>query len=84
MRLTPPGRCLLCLGGVENLTGRRRAEWWEERAGSLRSLNSVATGFAQMLLERYFSSDGPAGPVWLHGEIRDSVAVGPRKRPSFS
>lgn len=66
VRLTVPGRCLLCFGGIRDLTSSREIQWWEQRAGSLRSINSVATGLAQTLLERFFSSDGANGPLWVN------------------
>lgn len=69
VRLTLPGdRCLLCLGGLEdypralrelasrNLANERNDDAWRnERAGSLRSLNSAATGVALRLLEDLFA-----------------------------
>lgn len=62
IRLVLPGRCLLCLGGVADLA-QARSElqrplpahpplfWRLQRAGSLRSLNMLAVGFALRLLE---------------------------------
>ncbi len=51
IRLTLPGEgCLLCAGGVAETPDVE--DWRDQRAGSLRSLNQLATGYAMFLLER--------------------------------
>ncbi len=73
VRLVAPGRCLLCIGGLTNVTAAKEAiltgkphprtgDFRSERLGSLRSLNTLAVGLGQTLLEQYVS-----------GRIRDSV-----------
>ena len=78
VRLTLPGRCLVCLGGIGDLVAARRAlfrdraarqspeegaeDWRRQRAGSLRSLNSVLSGLAIRLLEDF-----------IGGHVEDSV-----------
>jgi len=73
VRLVPPGRCLACFGGLAGLaaardslrggaTPRRAGDFRAERLGSLRSLNTLAVGFAQTLLEQA-----------LAGRVRDAV-----------
>jgi hypothetical protein len=58
-----PGRCLLCVGGLPDLAAARTAllqgriqlrtgEFTTERLGSLRSLNTMAVGLGQTLLEQ--------------------------------
>jgi len=71
VRLVLPGRCLLCWGGVDDLLMPRERNWFEQRAGSLRSLNSVGTGLAQLLLERLYA-DPHTENVWLQ------LRLGPR------
>lgn len=71
IRLCLPGRCLLCTGGIHNLnvaiqelqsvlTGRRLEQtgspaWFDQRSGSLRSLNSCAASFGLRLIEDWLS-----------------------------
>jgi molybdopterin/thiamine biosynthesis adenylyltransferase len=73
VRLVLPGRCLVCFGGLAGLarardellngaTPRRDGDFRAERLGSLRSLNSVAIGLGQTLLEQL-----------LGGRLRDST-----------
>jgi molybdopterin/thiamine biosynthesis adenylyltransferase len=51
VRMMLPGRgCLLCNGGVELRDDAR--SWRQQRLGSLRSLNGVASSYAMLLLER--------------------------------
>ena len=59
VRLVIPDRCLMCFGGIagfdqarrELLTSQTSLPWPSQRAGSLRSLNMIATGHALRLLE---------------------------------
>ncbi|MFQ3611099.1 MAG: ThiF family adenylyltransferase [Fimbriimonadales bacterium] len=66
IRLVVPNRCLLCFGSIANLEQARSEmgqalpsetsiDWRSQRAGSLRSLNMLAVGFALRLLEDYIS-----------------------------
>ena len=85
IRLTLPGTCLLCLGGLRDESGARpvlrsaEAEsaayahrlWAAERAGSLRSLSTLATGtairtFEDLVAERIGES------LWLQMEFDTS------------
>jgi hypothetical protein len=79
VRLTLPGRCLVCLGGLPNLTAARDAlllgqqpdrtgDFHSERLGSLRSLNTLAVSLALMLLEQLAVGRVPAS-VWLQAEL---------------
>jgi hypothetical protein len=79
VRFALPGdACLLDLGGVGDLT-RARAEllapadpssliphppWWQERAGSLRSLNGIAIHLGLRLLEEFIAGRRRES-VWL-------------------
>lgn len=89
IRLCLPGRCLVCTGGVQNLsdaiqelkalldgqTTKRPANpaWFEQRSGSLRSLNSCAVGLGLRLIEDWLahrlSSDQNH---WLHLEFNET------------
>ena len=65
IRLVLPDRCLLCFGGIAGLAGRREAppaDWRTQRAGSLRSLNQIAVGFATRMLEDFVA--GRLGSAW--------------------
>ncbi len=56
IRLVLPDRCLLCVGGIPGLETAHREDtlpWNARRAGSLRSLNQIATGFALRMLEDF-------------------------------
>lgn len=58
IRLVLPDRCLLCVGGIpglESATTDTRIPWNSRRAGSLRSLNQIATGFALRMLEDFIA-----------------------------
>lgn len=81
IRLILPGRCLLCMGGIANLedarpqfvaNGMHPADaprpWQDQRAGSLRSLNGIATGLATRLVED-FVGGRVRESTWLHLEI---------------
>lgn len=60
VRLVLPGTCLWCLGGVRDVDRATRAsqtpesDWQRQRAGSLRSLNQIAVGVGQRLVEELF------------------------------
>jgi molybdopterin/thiamine biosynthesis adenylyltransferase len=57
VRLIVPGDgCLLCVGGLD-LRRRHERDWRRQRAGSLRSLNGLATSLAMFLLERFIVGD---------------------------
>jgi hypothetical protein len=82
VRLVLPGRCLLCFGGVAGVEQARRElatgsvaqpvpDWRSQRAGSLRSLNQLATGFALRLIED-FVQGRVRDSVWLHMEVQES------------
>jgi hypothetical protein len=83
VRLLVPGeRCLLCLGGLADHAGARRVltsadaeqafyahrDWRQERNGSLRSLNHLATALALRLWEDFVAQRLP-GSTWLHAEF---------------
>ena len=73
-------QCLLCLGGVGDIhrdDPGAETSWRDQRAGSLRSLNSVATGLAQHLLERFFVDRTPHS-TWIHLELDAQGFVSPR------
>jgi hypothetical protein len=56
IRLVLPDRCLLCYGGIAGLNSVQEAaglDWRARRAGSLRSLNQIATGFGVRALEDF-------------------------------
>ncbi len=84
IRLVLPDRCLLCFGGIADLEQARaelldshhtssitHPDWRQQRAGSLRSLNTVAVGFALRLLEDFIGGRIRES-VWLHLEIDDA------------
>lgn len=57
VRYVPPGHgCVLCVGGVD-LNTRHEVDFRRQRAGSLRSLNSIAAGLAWSMVERAFVGD---------------------------
>jgi hypothetical protein len=79
VRFVVPGRCLVCTGGVANLasareailTGRplqRTGDFRSERLGSLRSLNTLAVGLGQTLLEQYVEGRVRDG-AWLQADV---------------
>jgi hypothetical protein len=85
IRLLLPERCLLCFGGVselsqarEELLSERRAgawrptfvDWREERAGSLRSLNQIATGLGLRLIEEFVQGRLESS-TWLQLDTAD-------------
>ncbi len=66
VRLTFPGRCLRCFGGITDeasgaesfLRGQTafdNGHWQEQRSGSLRSLNMMAVGIALRMLEDWLA-----------------------------
>lgn len=85
VRLLVPGRCLACLGGLAGLdeaqlellndsqmepSPRPQRSWHEQRAGSLRSLNGIATQYGLRLLEDFIGGR-LAGSTWLHLDVGD-------------
>lgn len=67
LRLVLPGQgCLLCVGGLA--FRRQDVDWRRNRAGSLRSLNSLATGQAMLLFERLVMGDLDR-TTWLRVEV---------------
>ncbi len=83
VRLVWGERCLLCAGGVRDLTSARRElasadaeaeawrrirDWRAERAGSLMSLNAVTCGMAVRVLEDFVGTRLRANPWWLRLE----------------
>lgn len=79
VRLTLPGRCLVCLGGLPNVAEARDAllrgkqpervgDFRSERLGSLRSLNTLAVSLGLILLEQLAAGRVP-GPVWLQADL---------------
>jgi molybdopterin/thiamine biosynthesis adenylyltransferase len=85
VRLVLPGRCLVCFGGLADLaqsreallsgtTARRDGDFRTERMGSLRSLNSVAVGLGQTLLEQFLSG-------WLRDSLWLQVDIDTAGRP---
>lgn len=80
IRLVLPDQCLLCVGGIAGLRASRptsQADWQSHRAGSLRSLNSIATGFGLRMLE-----DFVAGRLRTHSwlQLDFSASGAPRLR----
>jgi len=82
VRLILAGECLLCLGGVTGLpqardqlmhgdAGLRSGDFREERLGSLRSLNALAAGCAQTLLEQCVSGV-LSSSTWLQLNVNSS------------
>ena len=67
LRLVLGGRCLVCLGGLD-LSQPADRPWFEQRAGSRRSLNSAASAQAMLMLESL-----AAGTLSSHAWIRGSV-----------
>lgn len=55
IRFILPDRCLQCFGGISGLNSpvQPAADWRSQRAGSLRSLNQIATGFGLRLIEDF-------------------------------
>jgi hypothetical protein len=82
IRLTLPGRCLLCLGGLADLSAARRVlesaeleaairitrDWRRERAGSLRSLNQLAASMGLRLWED-FVAERVRETTWIRLEF---------------
>lgn len=82
IRLILPDRCLLCSGGVGNITEAKQGllsdgshtslpspdAWHRQRAGSLRSLNQIASGMALRTAEDFIAGR-TEGSLWLHLEI---------------
>jgi hypothetical protein len=81
-----PGRCLLCSGGIhdvetgiEELKARSAGQpfkdtkpWFEQRSGSLRSLNTAAIGFALRLIEDWLAHRFSwQENRWLHLEFSE-------------
>ncbi len=81
IRLILPGHCLLCVGGVD-LDTRHVADWRRQRAGSLRSLNGMATSYALFLLERLITGDLGA-TTWTRLRL-DARAQLRTEQPAFS
>lgn len=84
IRLVLPSRCLLCFGGIAGLEQAKsellnsqhlfhslNADWQQQRAGSLRSLNTTAVGFALRLFEDFIGRHIRES-TWLHLEIDNS------------
>ena len=84
IRLCLPGRCLLCSGGIHNVGEaidelkasfngkpvRLAKAWFEQRSGSLRSLNSCAMSFGLRLIEDWLAHRLPPDQnAWLHLEF---------------
>jgi len=77
-----PGRCLLCSGGLRDESEARRAlasaeaerllrespaDWRQQRAGSLASLNALAAGLATRIIEdlsKEILSRMGSGHIW--------------------
>lgn len=53
--IVPADGCLLCVGGLPDVTRSRPGDFREERLGSSRSLNEAAVGHGMRLLERFFA-----------------------------
>src|SRR5262249_43061245 len=80
VRIVAPGDgCLLCCGGltdpvgaIEGLTQQSRrpsgVDWPRQRAGSLRSLNQLATAQALQILQD-FVAERVGGSLWTRMEI---------------
>jgi hypothetical protein len=92
VRLVFPGRCLLCSGGLADLPAardallsgtspRRAGDFRDERLGSLRSLNTVAVGLAQTLLEQW-QAGRLRGPAWLQLDVDDAGLPHLHHRPA--
>lgn len=80
VRLIVPGDgCLLCVGGLA-LERRRDPDWRRQRAGSLRSLNTLATSLAMLLLEKLLRGD-VQGSTWLQAHVDDHAGVEVRTMP---
>jgi len=85
IRFVLPERCLLCVGGVAGLghareelfleleAGSRRPtpNWQQQRAGSLRSLNQIATGYGLRLLEEFMQGRLQSS-AWLQLDTNDT------------
>jgi molybdopterin/thiamine biosynthesis adenylyltransferase len=81
IRLILPGHCLLCVGGVD-LDAPQVADWRRQRAGSLRSLNGMATSYALFLLERLLAGDISA-TTWTRLRL-DGRAQLTTEQPAFA
>ena len=53
--IVPADGCLLCVGGLPDVTLPRPRDFRAERIGSSRSLNGAAVGHGMRLLERFFA-----------------------------
>lgn len=86
IRLIVPGDgCLRCFGNLVNydealsslvykqdfLPTQRKLRWWQQRTGSLRYLNQIASGFAVKLLCDFLSQRGFRS-TWLQMEFTQS------------
>jgi len=85
VRLTLPGRCLLCLGGLHDERNAQRIlssaheetvfyanrQWQQERTGSLASLNHVAVSMGIRMLEDLIA-ERIQDSTWLHLEFLPS------------
>ncbi len=86
IRLCVPGRCLLCTGGIQNLNvavrelreslaGSRDSKpnapaWFDQRSGSLRSLNGCAVNLGLRLIEDWLAHRLSVNQNhWLHLEF---------------
>ncbi|MBK8975145.1 MAG: ThiF family adenylyltransferase [Planctomycetes bacterium] len=80
IRLIVPGDgCLLCVGGLD-LRRPRERDWRRQRAGSLRSLNGVATSLAMFLLERFLIGDLQHS-VWMQVTLDRRGELASRRMP---
>lgn len=93
VRLVAPGRCLLCLGGLAGLQDARSEIlspvdrptdpdlWRRQRAGSLRSLNSLGVNLAFRLLED-FVEGRLRESTWIHLNVgHEGIPVLEHRRP---
>jgi hypothetical protein len=80
VRLLLPGDpCILCAGGLD-LATRPAGDFRRNRAGSLRSLNQMAVGFALFQLERLLVGQ-LAGGAWWQLQALSSGEVAVRAMP---
>lgn len=81
IRLLLPGEgvCALCVGGLD-LQSRPPADWRRQRAGSLRSLNHLASNAAQILIERLVVGDLQHS-VWTRIEVAPDGTFTTRQMP---
>ena len=79
-----PGRCLLCSGGLRDESEARRAlasaeaerllrespaDWRQQRAGSLASLNALVAGLATRIIEDFVEGNIVENGFWTHLEF---------------